>query len=61
MSDQELPERLHEHLRQWLALGGDLASLSDLMMMREAEASAAIDRTGHARTFHVESEEDETP
>lgn len=61
MSDKDLPYRLHENLRAFLELGGSLPELSDVMAMREAEASAAIDRSGHARTYAIEPLEDETP
>lgn len=60
MTTEDLPERLHQHLREFIDLGGDLVDVATVMAMREAEASAAIDRDSDVHTIHFEPEEDQT-
>lgn len=61
MTTEDLPDRLHRRLREYIELGGDLPDVATVMAMREAEASAAIDRDSDFQTIHFETEEGQTP
>lgn len=62
-NNKELPDRLHANLLAFLEAGGNLTDVATVMQIREAEASAAIDRSGHAQTFTVDTTptDEETP